>query len=204
MGILHITLVVTLIMILAMMSTALVSRVLGLTPEDAVLFFAPAGLGMGLAIIALSRWGNRLRHDWLQTGMLFLAALTFGILSLLSRDYTNARIPIFDLYPQRIVPLSTAVAINSIFLGFSLYAINTIAQTTIQRDSLPSLRGRVFTVQFMIANLLGLAPLIAASLLADYLGVPVLLRWLGIACLVVALLTLLSALFPQKRVERTP
>ena len=131
--------------------------------------------------------------------MLFLAALSFVILSLLSRDYTQARIPIFDLYPQRIIPLSTAVAITSIFLGFSLYAINTIAQTIIQRDSLPDLRGRVFTVQFMVANLFGLAPLIAAALLADFLGIPILLRWLGIGCALVGFLTLLSALFPQKR-----
>ena len=59
MGILQITLVVTLIMILAMMAPALVARVLGLAPEDAVLFFAPSGLGMGLAILVLARWGSR-------------------------------------------------------------------------------------------------------------------------------------------------
>lgn len=196
-AILHLTLVATLIMILAMLAPGLSARVLGLAPEDAVLVFAPAGLGMLISIAVLGRWGDRFSSDWLQTGMILLTGLSFAMLDFLSRDYTSQRIAILDIYPQRIVSLSVMVAITALFMGFALYSINTIAQTNIQRYSPPKLRGRVFTVQYMLANLGGLVPLLAAAALADLLGIPVLMRLLAMIAFFVGGLTFLSALNPQ-------
>lgn len=199
MAILHLTMVTTLIMILAMLAPGLSARVLGLAPEDAVLVFAPAGLGMLISILGLGRWGDRFSSDWLQTGMILLTGSSFALLGFLSRDYTSQRIPILDIYPQRLVSLSTLVALTALFMGFGLYSINTIAQTNIQRYSPPKLRGRVFTVQYMLANLVGLIPLLAAAALADLLGIPELMRWLAMIAFFVGGLTFLSAMRPQKQ-----
>ncbi len=197
-AILQLTLVASLIMIVAMIAPGFSARVLGLSPEDAVYVFAPAALGMAIAIFVLGRYGNRLPQDWLQTGMLFLTGASIALLGYISRDYNALRIPIFDVYPQRIVSVTSLVALVSLPLGFGLYSVNTIAQTMVQRLTPQELRGRVFTVQFMLASLVGLAPLLITAVMADLIGIPSMLRWLSIACFAVGLLTLYSAIYIQQ------
>jgi len=182
----QLTLVTTLIMIMAMMAPGLSARVLGLAPEDAVVVFAPAGLGMFLAMIFLGRWGTKMGQQWLQTGMLLLTAAGFAMLGFVSRDYSAMRIPIFDVYPERLVSLTAMVALIVLVVGFAVYGVITIAQTSIQKHTPASLRGRVFTVQFMVTNLVGMVPLLAAASVADWLGIPETLRWLAILCAAVA------------------
>ncbi|NOX62714.1 MAG: MFS transporter [Chloroflexi bacterium] len=201
-AILQLTLVATLIMILAMIAPGFSARVLGLAPEDAVIVFAPAGVGMLLAIIFLGRYGSRIPQTWLQFVMLMLTGAGFGVLAFVSRDYSSLRIPIFDVYPQRLLPLTGMVALTALFIGFGLYSVNTIAQTTVQRFTPAGLRGRVFTVQFMLANLVGLIPLLGAATLADLLGIPILIRWIAIAAIGVAVLTLVYALRTAPEVGR--
>ncbi len=185
----QLTLVTTLIMIMAMIAPGLSARVLGLAPEDAVVVFAPAGLGMFLAMIFLGRWGTKMGQQWLQTGMLLLAAAGFAMLGFVSRDYSAMRIPIFDVYPERLVSLTAMVALIVLVVGFAVYGVITIAQTSIQKLTPAPLRGRVFTVQFMVTNLVGMVPLLAAASVADWLGIPETLRWLAILCAAVAVAT---------------
>ncbi len=189
-GMLQLTLVATLVMILAMIAPGFSARVLGLSPEDAVVVFAPAGLGMFIAMLFLGRWGNRLSQQWLQTAMLLLTAASFGLLGFLSRDYSTLRIPIFDVYPERLISLTVMVSFTALVAGFAIYGVITIAQTTIQRQTPQGLRGRVFTVQFMLTNLIGMIPLLAAASLADILGIPEMMRWLAIACVLVTVVGL--------------
>lgn len=190
----QLTLISTLIMILAMISPGLSARVLGLAPEDAVVVFAPAGVGMFLAMLFLGRWGNQLGQKWLQTVMLLLTAIGFAVLGFLGRDYGAFRIPILEVYPERLIPLTTMVALTALVVGFAIYGVITIAQTDIQRLTPAALRGRVFTVQFMVTNLFVIVPLLAAASIADWLGIHVLLRWLAIACVVVGLFSLMATL----------
>jgi MFS family permease len=189
-GMLQLVLVATLVMILAMIAPGFSARVLGLKPEDAVFVFAPAGLGMFLAMVFLGRWGQRLPQPWLQLVMLCLTAASFAHLSFISRDYSHLRIPIFDVYPERLLPLTTMVSLTGLVAGFALYAVITIAQTTIQRLTPAILRGRVFTAQFMLTNLVGMIPLLAAASVADWLGIPEMMRWLALLSMVVAAISL--------------
>ena len=99
-------LISTLIMILAMIAPGFSARVLGMTPEDAVFVFAPTGVGMLIAMVFLGRWGTQLPQERLQTGMLVMAGVGFAILGFLSRDYSAMRIPIFDVYPERLAPIT--------------------------------------------------------------------------------------------------
>lgn len=189
-GMLQLVLVSTLVMILAMIAPGFSARVLGLKPEDAVFVFAPAGLGMFLAMMFLGRWGHRLPQPWLQLVMLCLTAASFAHLSFISRDYSHLRIPIFDVYPERLIPLTTMVSLTGLVAGFALYSVITIAQTGIQRLTPATLRGRVFTAQFMLTNLIGMIPLLAAASVADWLGIPEMIRWLALLSMAVAVISL--------------
>jgi len=191
-AVIQLTLVASLMMILAMIAPGFSSRVLGLAPEDAVVVFAPAGIGMVIAILVLGRIGKKLSHQWIQSAMLLVTAFSFGLLSLISYDYTALSLP--DVQVSQHVTITTLlVALTVIPLGFGLYVINTIAQTTLQRLTPPALRGRVFTVQFMMASLVGLAPLLIAATLADLIGIPAMLFWLSIGCLLVGAFSVYDA-----------
>ncbi|HEY53416.1 MAG TPA: MFS transporter [Caldilineae bacterium] len=201
-AILQLTLVATLLMILAVIAPGFSARILGLSPEDAVLVFAPAGVGMLLALVFLGRYATRFPPAWLQPLMLLLTGASFALMAFISQDYYTYFIPILEVYPQRLASLSTWVAVSAIPMGFGLYAVNTIAQTAIQHLTPASLRGRVFTVQFMLASLVGLIPLMAAATLADMIGIPGLLRWLAASCLLVAILSIYSIFHPIRADDR--
>ncbi|RUA16356.1 MAG: hypothetical protein DSY55_04335 [Clostridia bacterium] len=191
-SVIQLTLVSSLMMILAMIAPGFSVRVLGMAPEDAVLVFAPAGIGMVAAIYGLTRFASRFSVPKLQSYMLFLAAAAFGAISYISFDYTS-----FSKTEQigsrqisiAVLMVATAVA----FLGFALYVINTVAQTTLQKSTPETLRGRVFTVQFMMASLVGLGPLLVAATLADLIGIPAMLFWLSVGCLLVGAVSIYDA-----------
>jgi MFS family permease len=191
-AVIQLTLVASLMMILAMIAPGFSSRVLGLSPEDAVVVFAPAGLGMLVAIFALGRFGKRIPSQWLQSGMLIVTAISFGLLALISYDYTALHLPEVQV-SKNITMTTLLVALTVMPLGFGLYVINTIAQTTLQRLTPEALRGRVFTVQFMMASLIGLAPLLIAATLADIIGIPAMLFWLSVGCLLVGAFSIYDA-----------
>jgi len=189
-AILQLTLVSSLLMILIVIGPGFSARVLGLAPEDAILVFTPAALGMLVAMVFLARYTRREPPVWLQAAMLVVTGMSFAIMAFISRDVSALNIPIFDLYPQRLLPVSTWVALAALPLGFGIYSVNTLAQTVVQHDTPAELRGRVFTVQFMLASLVGLIPTIIAASLADIIGIPLFLRWLAMACLVGGVISL--------------
>jgi MFS family permease len=191
-AVIQLTLVASLMMILAMIAPGFSARVLGLAPEDAVVVFAPAGVGMLIAIVALGRFGRKIPSQWLQSAMLIVTAISFGLLALISYDFTALHLP--DVQVSKNVTTTTLlVALTVMPLGFGLYVINTIAQTTLQRLTPEALRGRVFTVQFMMASLIGLAPLLIAATLADIIGIPAMLFWLSVGCLLVGAFSIYDA-----------
>ena len=191
-AVIQLTLVASLLMILAMIAPGFSARVLGLAPEDAVYIFAPAGAGMLLAILFLGKAGDLVPVRWMQSAMLVLTTLSFGMLALISFDYTASRIPNVQV-SEHVSTTMLLVALTMLPLGFSLYIINTLAQTELQRRTPPSLRGRVFTVQFMMASLVGLAPLLIAATLADLIGIPGMLFWLTVGCALVGALSFYDA-----------
>jgi MFS family permease len=147
---------------------------------------------MLVAIFALGRFGKRIPSQWLQSGMLIVTAISFGLLALISYDYTALHLPEVQV-SKNITMTTLLVALTVMPLGFGLYVINTIAQTTLQRLTPEALRGRVFTVQFMMASLIGLAPLLIAATLADIIGIPAMLFWLSVGCLLVGAFSIYDA-----------
>ncbi|NOZ27211.1 MAG: MFS transporter [Chloroflexi bacterium] len=175
----HLTVIATLIMILAMLTPGFAARVLGMAPEDAVLVFAPAGVGMLLATGALGRWGYRLRKDVLGHLALLAAGLSFAGLGILSRSFLIHRA---QMGTTAGLGLLSAVIGLSFLLGMSMSAANILAQTIVQEETPAPLRGRVFAVQYMLNNLVGIPPMLTIAGLADWLGIPPVL--IGVACAV--------------------
>ncbi len=78
-------------------------------------------------------------------------------------------------------------------LGFCMSATNILAQTRVQQDSPAYIRGRVLSVQFMLANLVGILPMLAFGGLADTLGIPRVLQIVGVVTIAVTALSFVLA-----------
>ncbi|HEY64803.1 MAG TPA: MFS transporter [Caldilineae bacterium] len=168
----HLATIATLIMILAMLAPGFAARVLGMAPEDAVLVFAPAGVGMLLATGALGRWGYRLRKDVLGHLALMVAGFAFAALGILSYSFQARHVRIEAPIPPADLGLILSVVGLSFLLGLTMSSANILAQTIVQEETPTPLRGRVFAVQYMLNNLVGIPPMLAIGGLADWLGIP--------------------------------
>ena len=74
----------------------------------------------------------------------------------------------------------------SLLLGLSMSSVNIVSQTTLQDSTPERLRGRVFAVQFMLNNLIGIPPMLAIAGLADLIGIAAVL--LGVSLVVAGVL----------------
>lgn len=168
----QLTLIATLVMIMAMLAPGFAARVLGMNPEDAIFIFAPAGVGMLLASFVAGRYGHLVRRETVANVGLALMALGFAALGWVSRGHLREMQPIFALYPELAFSVTTAFMGLSLFLGFVMALVNIVAQTALQERSPAEVRGRVYAVQFLMANLVAIPPLLTAGGLADLIGIP--------------------------------
>jgi MFS family permease len=143
-----------------------------MNPEDAVYIFAPAGLGLVLSTYLIGRFGYLVRREILINIGLGTIVLTLIALGLVSQGHRALSVPLFEAYPQATVSLTTAVMVLTAFLGFSIALVNIPAQTTLQERTPLEVRGRVFAVQFLVANAAGLLPTLFIGTLADRIGIP--------------------------------
>jgi MFS family permease len=187
----HLVTITTLVMVMAMLAPGYAARVLGMAPQNAVIVFAPAGVGMLAATLIAGRWGHVLRR--FRTGYigLFLVGLLFAALGLLSMDYQRLLQPILDVYPGAAFSLTSGTMVIGLLLGLCMSTVNILAQTVLQRESPAHLRGRVFSVQFMLNNLVGIPPMLALGMMADAVGIPPALVIAGLITIGMAVISLL-------------
>jgi MFS family permease len=181
----------TLVMVLAMIAPGFAARVLGMPAQSAVIVFAPAGLGMLLATGLAGRWGRHLRHMGFVYIGLVVAGLSFATLGYLSLDYQRLLRPILQVYPQMTFSLTSATMVLAFVIGLSLSTVNILAQTTVQENSPGYIRGRVFSVLFMLMALVGIPPMLALGEVADRVGIPNVMILLGVMVLILAGMNLL-------------
>ncbi|MGC8838251.1 MAG: MFS transporter [Anaerolineae bacterium] len=168
----HLTLIATLVMIMAMLAPGFAARVLGMRPEDAIFIFAPAGAGMLLATFVAGRYGHLVRRETVANVGLPLIALGFAALGWVSRGHLQEMQPLFSMYPELTFSVTTAFMGLALLLGFAMALVNIVAQTALQERSPAEVRGRVYAVQFLMANLVAIPPLLTAGGLADLIGIP--------------------------------
>ena len=183
--------ITTLVMVMAMLAPGYAARVLGVGPENAVIVFAPAGVGMLVATGLVGRWGYWLRKISFGHIGLGVAGLAFGAMGLLSLDYQRLLQPILQVYPPATFSLTSMTMALGFVLGLCMSSVNILAQTVLQQESPAHLRGRVFSVQFMLNNLVGIPPMLALGGLADVVGIPRVMEVVGVMTLAITLLNFL-------------
>ena len=191
---LHLTLIASVVLVLVMLAPGIASRVLHLAPEDAIVVFAPAGIGMLLAAALLGRRGNTEQKQRLVRIGMIGTILGFALLGVLAWRFeaTNQRL-ILDASVMRLPPASAALIVATVMvsfiLGLSISGVNIVSQTLMHEHTPERLRGRVFTVQFMLNNLVGIPPMVAIGALADWIGIPRVLVGVSALVLVAFLIT---------------
>ncbi len=176
----------TLVMILAMIAPGYAARVLGLGPQNMIIVFMPAGIGMLLATGLVGRWGRWLRRAAAPVIGLALAGLAFAALGLLNLDYNWLMRPILSVYPHMAFSLTSATMVIAFILGLALSGVNILAQTTIQEESPANYRGRVYATLFMLNAVVGIPPMLVLGEMADRIGIPRVLIIIGLAAIAIA------------------
>jgi len=173
--------------------------VLGKAPEDAVFMFAPAGVGMLLATTLLGRFGYRVRKEWLRNVGLIMLGLGFTALGLITQGYRILPEPLLRLYPHAAFSLTSGVMFISLLMGLTMSGVSILGQTTLQEASPPGVRGRVFALQFMLNNLIGIPPMLTIGGLADWVGIPQVMLGMGVVVLAAAAASIYFTLSPARR-----
>jgi MFS family permease len=150
---------------------------------------------MLLAAVTLGRLGSRVRKQRLVRGGLVAMSLVFALFGVLAWRFqvTNQQF-VLDAsvitLPVAGAALIFAAILLSLLLGLSMSSVNIVSQTLLQEYTPDRLRGRVFSVQFMLNNLVGIPPMLAVAALADLVGIPQILLGIGAAILLVLAITL--------------
>ena len=202
----NLTLIASLVMIMAMLAPGIASRVFHLSPEDAIVVFAPAGIGMLVSAVILGRWGERMHKQRVARWGLVALGFGFAMFGLLAWRFetTNQRLALDPTSMMHMAPAGAALILTSVLLSFilglSASGVNIVSQTVLQENTPDRLRGRVFSVQFMLNNLVGIPPMLAIGATADWLGIPAVL--VGVSLMVVTVLIVTTRI--QRRAAHQP
>jgi hypothetical protein len=198
-AIIQLVTIATLILIMAELAPGYAARVLGMSAENAVLVFFPAGVGMVLAIWFTGRWGHVLRRVGFAYFGLAIAGLAFGGMGWSALGYNTLMRPILRLYPNAAFSLTTATMALGFVLGLFLAGVNILAQTLVQQESPPYIRGRVLAMQFTMSSLVSIPPMLALGRLADTIGIPRAMEIVGLSAVGMALLSFGVSRLPLPR-----
>jgi hypothetical protein len=154
----------------------------------------------------LSRWG----HSWdkyrLVNGGLVVVSmsiLAMGVLGPLWRRVFGALEPgAFSL--QDIGGLIAITMFVALIAGIGFVCMIVPAQTIIQERAPVAIRGRVFSIQFMLSNVLSVLPLIFLGGLADVFGVAETLTGLAVVLFVITLMSIRVSRLNSDSVNRPP
>jgi MFS family permease len=171
-ALLQLSLTNTLTLVMAELVPGFARRVLGLQPEDAIYVFWPAGVGLLLSSILIGRFGHRVPRESLAvSGMLGVALGLLGLAWVGSGSLVFGE-PLFTRLPELYLTASALVMFFALVIGMMMAAINIPAQTIVQERSHDAVRGRVLAVQFTIANVVAIPPMLFIGNLADVYGIP--------------------------------
>ncbi len=188
-----------------------VQTVLEVDPADAVYVFAPASIGLALALLAAPTL-IRLRGERMSAlaGFLFTAT-SLCLLGFVRHDLQAFTDPVNALRLASVVgidmggPLRTA-AFLVLPLGFGMALTTMSVQTYINRRVPLSYQGRAFAIQSTLKNGSSIIPLLTLGAVASLVGVDVVLMFspvflLGVAFSLVRLSEHFGGRAPSSRLE---
>lgn len=166
----------SLVLLFAVLVPRYMQAILKVSPDKAVTIFAPVGVGAILGLRALpiivARFGKNRTVIFGMCGLAF-CVLALGLVDPIARllERTDNLNPFSG---QRAGGLSILVLLTMAFagpLGFTYALVNAPAQTVLHERAPADMRGRVFAAQVVLANAVGILPLIVAGSVADIFGV---------------------------------
>ncbi len=184
----YLTLVSTLLMVIGMIGPGFASRVLGLSAEDSYIMFAPAGIGMIATTVVLGVHGHNISRRILAHGAIAGTAFGFWGLYAVSKGYNRFHMPLFHFEPEAFLNVTTSVIVLSFILGVTMTTLNIVGQTNLQEATPPDMRGRVFSIQFVMGSVVSAIPMLVIGGLADAVGIPTVMGWIGYSLAFVLLL----------------
>ena len=173
----------SLVGVLGSLGPGFAKQTLGLDPRDVVVVVLPLGLGVVLGILALNNFGHLVRRRRLIEGGLIVLGILIALLSVVGEISkfvagVDART---SLQLSHVVSTLSIVVTVAFLAGAAYAAVAISAQTQLQEDLPPDVRGRVYGVLFTLISVASFVPIIVVGLLADRLGTTVIL--LGVAAI---------------------
>ncbi len=178
----------SMVLLFAVLVPRYMQAVLHVAPDKAVTIFAPVGVGAVLGLRALPFIANRVGKN--RTVIIGLCGLTLCVVLLGLIEPIAALLERSgQLDKDRAGGLSVLVLLTMGFagpLGFAYALVNAPAQTVLHERAPAEIRGRVFAAQIVMANALGIFPLVAAGSVADIFGVSPVLFAIAVAMATIA------------------
>lgn len=176
----------SLVLLFAVLVPRYMQAVLEISPDKAVTIFAPVGVGAIIGLRALPYVAARLGKN--RTVIAGLVGLTISCIALgFIEPFAEWMQTTENLNPfsddGRAGGLSILVLLTMAFagpIGFSYAMVNAPAQTVLHERAPADIRGRVFAAQVVLANAVGILPLIVAGSVADIFGVTPVLFMLAV------------------------
>lgn len=167
------------------------THVLGVAPENLVFVLAPVVVGVFFGLRSVEFLAERFDKLVTISAAYLLMAAALGALGLVpaSGDLIRALDPL-GVFRESLLGDQGARILATILYGnvycFSLTVVLTMGRVLINERIPLQMQGRVFAAQAVLANLTAIAPVVLAGLLADAVGVELVLICAGIGALLAA------------------
>jgi MFS family permease len=163
----YVTMTTMLMMIMSMLAPGYVTRVVGIQADDAVFVLAPAGFGMIVGTIVLAR----LRISKVLAINSGLGGIGLAVFGLAAAQPLVSPIPVpAGPWGETHWLLIGTVMLLALVLGVAFGFVQVPAQTILQEQAPPRMRGKVFAVQLTLGSLVSVPPLVVLGGLADLFG----------------------------------
>ena len=169
----------SLVGVLGVLGPGYATDTLGLSERDFVVVVLPLGMGLITGVLALNVYGKFLsRRRAIEGGLVGLG----GALVVLSVAQPVTRV--LDLGP--LVSLLSVVVVVGFVAGIAYAFVAVPAQTQLQEELPPGIRGRVFGVLNMLISIASFLPIIIVGPIADALGPGPVLTGVAVSVLLAA------------------
>lgn len=192
-SLLYLAIAASVVGVMGVLGPEYVSSALGLSPRDFWLVVLPIGLGVVTGILVLNSWGKAIARRLLIELGLFGVGAGLALLALaqpISAAISDGATQLGGLPLSAAASAFATVIFIAYFAGAAYGLVAIPAQTALQEDLPPEVRGRVFGVLNMLVSLGSFVPIIAVGPISDAVGATNTLLGVGVFILLVALLSL--------------
>jgi hypothetical protein len=175
----YLAITASLVGVLGVLGPGYATDTLGLTERDFVVVVLPLGMGLVTGVLALNVYGRLFsRRRGIEGGLI---ALGMALVALsVAQPVTRA----LDLGP--IASLLSVVVAVAFAAGVAYAFVAVPAQTQLQEELPPNIRGRVFGVLNMLISIASFLPIIIVGPIADVVGTSVVVQGCALVVLLVA------------------